>query len=114
MQRDKMKVETEALFTNRMAAFTHEESDILMEECNNDLEVIESFVLVSLMPSVNSSKNFRKRRNSSNCLKTSLGSSTRRIVMFSFADILCQTRIVTFRMKRVEVRLMTRAVASIR
>lgn len=48
MQRDKMKVETEALFTNRMSAFSHAESDILMEECNLDLEVIESFVLVSL------------------------------------------------------------------
>ncbi|KAI6187705.1 hypothetical protein M3Y98_00273600 [Aphelenchoides besseyi] len=45
MQRDKMKVETDALFTSRMNAFTHEESDILIEECNADLEVIESFVL---------------------------------------------------------------------
>lgn len=46
MQRDKMKVESEALFTSRMNPFSHEESDILMEECNLDLEVIESFVLV--------------------------------------------------------------------
>ncbi|KAI6241750.1 hypothetical protein M3Y99_00338000 [Aphelenchoides fujianensis] len=45
MQRDKMKVETDALFTTRMNAFSHEESEILMEECNADLEVIESFVL---------------------------------------------------------------------
>ncbi|KAI6176538.1 hypothetical protein M3Y97_00808900 [Aphelenchoides bicaudatus] len=45
MQRDKMRVDTEALFTNRMSAFSHSESDILMEECNADLEVIESFVL---------------------------------------------------------------------
>lgn len=48
MQRDKMKVDTEALFTNRMVAFSHSESDILMEECNADLEVIESFVLVGI------------------------------------------------------------------
>jgi hypothetical protein len=46
MKRDQMKVDTEALFTNRMVAFSHSESDILMEECNADLEVIESFVLV--------------------------------------------------------------------
>lgn len=47
MERDKMKVETDALFTDRLPAMSHEESEVLIEECNADLEVIESFVLVS-------------------------------------------------------------------
>ncbi|CAD5220329.1 unnamed protein product [Bursaphelenchus xylophilus] len=45
MEKDKLKVETEALFTDRLPGMSHEESEILMEECNADLEVIESFVL---------------------------------------------------------------------
>lgn len=43
-----MKTDLAALFLSRQPCMAHEESDDLLQACNEDLEFIESFVLVSL------------------------------------------------------------------
>ncbi|KAI1729403.1 gelsolin repeat domain-containing protein [Ditylenchus destructor] len=45
MERDKMKTDLVALFLDRLPAMTHEDADQMIEECNEDLEIIEPFVL---------------------------------------------------------------------
>ena len=45
MERDKMKTDLVALFLDRLPTMPHEEADTMIEECNEDLEVIEPFVL---------------------------------------------------------------------
>uniref|UniRef100_A0A915EFX3 Gelsolin-like domain-containing protein n=1 Tax=Ditylenchus dipsaci TaxID=166011 RepID=A0A915EFX3_9BILA len=45
MERDKMKTDLVALFLDRLPAMSHEDADQMIEECNEDLEVIEPFVL---------------------------------------------------------------------
>lgn len=46
MERDKLKTDLVALFLDRLPPMSHEDSDQMIEECNEDLEVIEPFVLV--------------------------------------------------------------------
>uniref|UniRef100_A0A7E4W5T9 Protein flightless-1-like protein n=1 Tax=Panagrellus redivivus TaxID=6233 RepID=A0A7E4W5T9_PANRE len=45
LERDKMKTDLVALFLDRLPAMSHEDADQMIEECNEDLEVIEAFVL---------------------------------------------------------------------
>ncbi|MFH4980909.1 hypothetical protein AB6A40_007618 [Gnathostoma spinigerum] len=45
MERDKMKTDLASLFLPRQPAMTDEEADQMMEECNDDLELLEPFVL---------------------------------------------------------------------
>ncbi|KAF8356657.1 fli-1 [Pristionchus pacificus] len=45
MERDKMKTDLAALFLDRQPPMSYEESEELLQECNEDLELIESFVL---------------------------------------------------------------------
>lgn len=42
-----MKTDLAALFLDRQQPMTEEDSEQLLEECNEDLELIEPFVLVS-------------------------------------------------------------------
>lgn len=46
MERDKMKTDLVSLFLDRLPPMSHEDADQMIEECNEDLEVIEPFVLV--------------------------------------------------------------------
>lgn len=43
-----MKTDLSALFLERQPSMSHEESEELLNACNEDLEFIESFVLVCL------------------------------------------------------------------
>uniref|UniRef100_A0A914W4B2 Gelsolin-like domain-containing protein n=1 Tax=Plectus sambesii TaxID=2011161 RepID=A0A914W4B2_9BILA len=45
MERDKIKTDLAALFLDRQLNMPHEEANLLMEECNEDLELMEPFVL---------------------------------------------------------------------
>lgn len=45
MERDKMKTDLSSLFLPRQPAMTEEESEQVMEECNEDLQLLEPFVL---------------------------------------------------------------------
>lgn len=47
MERDKMKTDLAPLFLPRQSAMSEEEANQMMEECNEDLELLEPFVLVS-------------------------------------------------------------------
>ena len=45
MERDKIKTDLASLFLDRQLAMPHEEATLMMEECNEDLELMEPFVL---------------------------------------------------------------------
>uniref|UniRef100_A0A0K0FBY9 Protein flightless-1 homolog (inferred by orthology to a C. elegans protein) n=1 Tax=Strongyloides venezuelensis TaxID=75913 RepID=A0A0K0FBY9_STRVS len=45
MERDKIKTDLNAFFAPRASEVPHEEADAVIDECNEDLEFIESFVL---------------------------------------------------------------------
>lgn len=45
MERDKIKTDLASLFLPRQPAMSEEEADQMMEECNEDLELLEPFVL---------------------------------------------------------------------
>lgn len=47
MERDKIKTDLASLFLPRQPSMSEEEADQMMEECNEDLELLEPFVLVS-------------------------------------------------------------------
>lgn len=47
MERDKIKTDLAPLFLPRQSAMSEEEANQMMEECNEDLELLEPFVLVS-------------------------------------------------------------------
>lgn len=84
MERDKMKTDLVSLFLERLPAMCHEDADQMIEECNEDLEVMEPFVLVCFTVG-NMCFLFRKERNSFVCPRTSLAYSTRWIVTCSCA-----------------------------
>jgi len=45
LERDKMKTDLVALFLDRLPAMSHEDADEMIADCNEDLDVIEPFVL---------------------------------------------------------------------
>lgn len=91
MERDKMKTDLVALFLDRLPAMTHEDADQMIEECNEDLEIIEPFVLVSQFIKIFYIPlyfpiNFRKAKNSFDYRATSLELSIQWTVMYFYAD----------------------------
>lgn len=46
MERDKIKADLSSLFLPRQSSMNEEEANQVMEECNEDLQLLEPFVLV--------------------------------------------------------------------
>lgn len=47
MERDKIKTDLSPLFLPRQPAMSDEDAEQMMTECNEDLELLEPFVLVN-------------------------------------------------------------------